>query len=210
MRDTLRFSTLSAVRVAVTGLDCPLPLYRQAYSNPLRGINSPRKIRRRDSIQMSSSWNMFDNLPGPSIIMETLVSGAKALGEEYQSLHPTIFPAYHSLQRCSEKLQEIKELLAGISEHRRRKIQIASQQGVCLSLESLELDLERLVDNYRDLCRVHNQSSMFQRSFLSKRFQLDIITLERRIRNFYTDSWKTTVAGDRSINWGTMRKMSTT
>lgn len=110
----------------------------------LRVISRPRKSRRRSTVQMSSlSWNMFDNLPGPSSITENLASGAKVLSREYEAFHQTLFPGYHALQKCSESLQEIKGLLEGLSEHRRRKIQLASKRGVCLSLESLELDLER-------------------------------------------------------------------
>jgi hypothetical protein len=166
------------------------------------------RARRLNSVMSSSSWNMFDNFPGASSITENLASGAKTLTREYQSIYPTLFPAHHALQKCFEKLQEIRGLLEGLSEHRRRKIQIASQRGHCLPLESLELDLERciptlidrhlqfgnknlfrLVDNYRDLYRLYEQSSMFQRSFLSKTFQIDIVALERRVGSFYTDSW---------------------
>ncbi|KAH8976631.1 hypothetical protein EDB86DRAFT_1652206 [Lactarius hatsudake] len=114
------------------------------------------------------------NLPGPENIAETL---------------PALFPGYHALKNCSETLQKIRELFDGLSEHRRRKILTASQRGACLPLESLELDLERLVDNYRDLCTVYEQSTLFQRSFLSKRFQADIIGLESQVREFYQDSW---------------------
>jgi len=85
---------------------------------------------------------MFDNLPDPSSITETLVSGAKALSGEYRSLYPALFPAHHTLQKCFEKLQEIRALLDGLSEHRRRKIQIASQRGACLPLEYQYLEPE--------------------------------------------------------------------
>jgi hypothetical protein len=73
---------------------------------------------------------MFDNLPGSSSIAENL---------------PSFFPGYHTLKQCFEKLQEIQELLNGLSEHRRRKILSASQAGKCLSLESLEMELDRCI-----------------------------------------------------------------
>ena len=88
---------------------------------------------------------MFDNLPGPSSITETLVSGAKAIGGEDRALYPTLFPGYHTLQKCSKVLQEIRALLDGLSEHRRRKIQIASQRGACFSLQDLERELDRCI-----------------------------------------------------------------
>jgi len=93
----------------------------------------------------SSSWNMFDSLPGPSSITETLVSGAKALSGEYQSLYPALFPTHHTLKKCFERLQEIRALLDGLSEHRRHKIQIASQRGACCSLQDLELELDKCI-----------------------------------------------------------------
>jgi hypothetical protein len=86
---------------------------------------------------------MFNNIPGPSSIAETLVSGAKAIGGE--SLYPILFPGHQILQKCFEGLQEIRGLLDGLSEHRRRKILTASQRGACLPLESLELDLDRYI-----------------------------------------------------------------
>ena len=73
---------------------------------------------------------MLRNLPGPSSIAETL---------------PALFPGYHTLKKCFETLQEIRALVDGLSEHRRRKILTASQRGTCLPLESLELDLERCI-----------------------------------------------------------------
>jgi len=156
----------------------------------------------------SSSLNMFDNLPGPSSIAdsETLVSGVKAIGGKYQALYPALFPRYRALQRCFEKLQEIRGLLDGLSEHRRRKIQIASQRGACFSLEDLELELNRLVYDYRDLCRLYKQSSAFQRYFpSSKGLQAHLSTFEDRLQECYTDAWKTTAPGDRSINWSMFR-----
>ncbi|KAH9026728.1 hypothetical protein EDB85DRAFT_1893260 [Lactarius pseudohatsudake] len=154
----------------------------------------------------SSSWNTSDNLPGPSSIAEALVSSAN-LGGKYQASYPALFPGYHTLKKCLEKLQEIKALLDGLSEHRRRKIMTASQQGSCISLESLEMELERLSDDYRDLCRLYEQSSMLQRSFLGKQLQTDTAVLEHRIKEFYKDAWKTTTDGKRSINWGAVKRM---
>lgn len=52
---------------------------------------------------------------------------------------------YDTLRKTFEKLQEIKALISGLSEHRRRKISIAAQSGACHSLEDLELDLDRCV-----------------------------------------------------------------
>lgn len=86
---------------------------------------------------------MFDDLSGPSSMAETLVFGAKALGGEYQDSYPALFPGYHTLKKCFEALQEIKALLDGLSEHRRRKILDHSQRGRCLPLESLEMEWER-------------------------------------------------------------------
>ncbi len=99
---------------------------------------------------------MFDNLPGPSIIAETLASGAKAISGEYH----TLFPAYHTLQKCFETLQEIKALLDGLSEHRRCKILNASERGVCLPLESLELDLDRCIRPNRSIAVFSSESEM--------------------------------------------------
>ena len=87
---------------------------------------------------------MFKNLPGPSSIAETFVSGARIINAEYQAFSPALFPGYQTLQKCLNSLQEIEALLVGLSEHRRRKIQDASQLGLCLPLESLEMELERL------------------------------------------------------------------
>jgi hypothetical protein len=56
---------------------------------------------------------------------------------------PGLFPGHQTLKKCFEKLQEIQELLNGLSEHRRRKILTLSQAGKCLSLESLEMEWER-------------------------------------------------------------------
>jgi hypothetical protein len=87
---------------------------------------------------------MFNNLPGPSSIAETLVSGVRALGE-YQDSYPALFPGYHTLKKCFETLEEIRRLFDGLSEHRQRKILTASQRGVCLSMESLEMQWEMCV-----------------------------------------------------------------
>lgn len=87
---------------------------------------------------------MFNNLPGPSSIVETLVSGAKSLSE-YQDSFQALFPGFHTLKKCFEMLEEIRRLLEGLSEHRRRKIQIASQRGVCLSVGNLEMQWEMCV-----------------------------------------------------------------
>ncbi|KAI9428514.1 hypothetical protein H4582DRAFT_2044443 [Lactarius indigo] len=100
---------------------------------------------------------MFNNLPGPSIIADTLASGAKAISGEYH----TLFPAYHTLQKCSETLQDIRALLDGISQHRRRKIQNASERGFCLSLESLELELDRCIRSNRSIAIFGLESEMF-------------------------------------------------
>ncbi|KAH9031617.1 hypothetical protein EDB85DRAFT_1324407 [Lactarius pseudohatsudake] len=159
------------------------------------------------SSRSPSSWNVFDNFPGPSSIAETLVSRTKGLGGEYQASYPTLFPSYHTLKKCFETLQVIRTLLDGLSEHRQRKIMIASQQGACLPLGSLEMEWERLADDYRDLCRLHEQSSIFQRSLLGKQLQTDTAVLEHRIKEFYKDAWKTTSAGKRSINWRAMKRM---
>ncbi|KAF8267528.1 hypothetical protein EI94DRAFT_1700915 [Lactarius quietus] len=107
---------------------------------------------------------MFNNLPGPSSIVETVVSGTKALTEKYEARYPAVFPAYHTLKKCYEKLQEIRALLDGLSEARRRKIQIASKRGACLSLEDHEGEWTRLYD----------QSSSFQRYFPGNHLRIDI------------------------------------
>lgn len=93
----------------------------------------------------SSSRNVFDNLPGPSRIAETLVSDPKNLGGGYQDSFPALFPGYHILKKCFGTLGELRVLLDGLSEHRRRKILIASQRGACLSLENLETEWQRCV-----------------------------------------------------------------
>lgn len=120
----------------------------------------------------------------------------------YQALSPARSPGYHTLHKCFDALQKIRALLNGLSEARRRKIQIASQRGTCFSLQDLELELDRLENDYRDLCRLYEQSSPFQRYFPSKQFQADITTLEDHVKAFYSDVWKTTAPGDRAINWG--------
>jgi len=144
---------------------------------------------------------MFNNLPRLSRIVETFVSGAKAISGEYQAL----FPAYHTLQQCYEKLQEAKALLDGLSEDRRRKIQIASQRRACLSLEDLEMELDRLILDYRGLCRFYDQSSSFQRYFPGNRLRADVATFKDQVQRFYSDTWKTTAPGDRSIHWNSLQ-----
>ena len=73
---------------------------------------------------------MFTSLPGLSKIAETL---------------PSLFPGYHSLKKCHEKLLEIQGLFEGLSEHRRLKILTHSKAGKCHSLESLEFEWHRCV-----------------------------------------------------------------
>ena len=73
---------------------------------------------------------MFNNRPGSFSIAENL---------------PSFFPGYHTIKQCFEQLQEIQKLFNGLSEHRRRKILVHSQAGKCLSLESLEMELDRYI-----------------------------------------------------------------
>lgn len=122
-----------------------------------------------------------------------------------------LFPGHRNLTKSFEMLRELKALLDGLSEHRRRKILIASQlSGASFPpLESLEMEWDRLADDYRDLWRLYEQSSMFQRSFLSShatQFRIDTVMLEARIREFYKDRWNTTMAGDRSLDWAIFRR----
>jgi len=149
--------------------------------------------------------NMFNNLPGPSSIVETVVSGTKALTEKYEARYPAVFPAYHTLKKCYEKLQEIRALLDGLSEARRRKIQIASKRGACLSLEDHEGEWTRLMMDYNSLCRLYDQSSSFQRYFPGNHLRIDISTFEIKVKAFYSDVWKTTSPGERSIHWRSLQ-----
>jgi hypothetical protein len=61
----------------------------------------------------------------------------------YQALSPAPSPGYHTLRQSFDALQRVRALLDGLSEARRRKIQIASQRGTCFSLQDLELELDR-------------------------------------------------------------------
>lgn len=116
---------------------------------------------------------------------------------------------YYTLQKCFEKLQDIKALIDGLSEHRRRKILIAAQSGACHSLGDIELELDRLVDEYHSLSRLYEESSIFQRHIPCTRLQTDIAEFEDQVRDFYKDAWKTTAPGDRSINWRAIVKKNT-
>lgn len=63
----------------------------------------------------------------------------------YQVLFPARSTGYHILHKCFETLQQLSALINGLSEHRRRKIQMAYQRGGrrVLSVEDLELELDR-------------------------------------------------------------------
>ena len=87
---------------------------------------------------------------------------------------------------------------------------MAARRGICLNMESLEMELDRctspkpefshfgsesvfrLTEDYRSLCREYEQLSAFQRFFLSgqaRQFETDASTLEHRVREFYNDTW---------------------
>lgn len=51
------------------------------------------------------------------------------------------------------------------------------------------MSMFRLADDYRDLRRLYEHSSILQRSFLGTRLQNDTTNLEQHIREFYRDSW---------------------
>lgn len=103
---------------------------------------------------MSSSRNpgVFDNDSSPSNEAGSLLSRAWIGADSYK----TIFRPYDTLRKTFEALQEIKALLDGLSEQRRRKIAIAAQSGACHSLESLELELDRCVPPNPDCCLALN------------------------------------------------------
>jgi len=92
-------------------------------------------------------------------------------------------------------------VIRNISPERRQKIQAAAERGLCRYLRDVELELQRLYDDYYDLCYLYEKFSFFERHIPCTYFHNELLHFEEIANGFLKNVWKTTAPGDRSINW---------
>jgi len=133
------------------------------------------------------AWNVFGRIATVTGFVDNLVSVSTVLGKTRTSPESSLTASWQTLEK-------IQSLLQGLSETRRRRIDIAAKNGLGKSLHAINEEFEDLRDRY---CMAHTdyESSSYIKQYIpSEEFRKRVEVLESNIKALLMDTMATTVS----------------
>jgi len=136
----------------------------------------------------SEAWSIIANIASTTGITTAACSGVVAGYQAYNS-------AFNSLAESERKLKKVESRLRGLSEERRKEIERATQSesSDCISLQSLEAQLEALMDTHCRLSNRFDAVSFSERHNPFSEFRKYVSKFESDARVLLNDTLTTTV-----------------